>query len=301
MNTVIIIDSSCDLPLEFIEKNKIPFLGLVCHLDGKEYVDDFGKTLTYEKFYNRIREGCMPTTSQINVYRFYEAFKKYVEEGKSVIYLAMSSKMSGCYNSAVIAKQQLEEELGDVDISVVDTKSACIGEGLLVYYACEMLKNGATKNEIVDWVENNKINVQHWFIVEDLLHLKKGGRLSAAKANIGTLLQIKPTIYIDKEGNLVNISNSRGRKKAVKGLIDKIREKERETDRDKERTRDRVSRKTHEEDYELDNVDDKVDYQDKRDEEIGKQEKDSKLDNDNQDGQTSAHLSSTELEDRILK
>lgn len=224
MNTVIIIDSSCDLPLEFIEKNKIPFLGLVCHLDGKEYVDDFGKTLTYEKFYNRIREGCMPTTSQINVYRFYEAFKKYVEEGKSVIYLAMSSKMSGCYNSAVIAKQQLEEELGDVDISVVDTKSACIGEGLLVYYACEMLKNGATKNEIVDWVENNKINVQHWFIVEDLLHLKKGGRLSAAKANIGTLLQIKPTIYIDKEGNLVNISNSRGRKKAVKGLIDKFEE-----------------------------------------------------------------------------
>lgn len=224
MNTVIIIDSSCDLPLEFIEKNKIPFLGLVCHLDGKEYVDDFGKTLTYEKFYNRIREGCMPTTSQINVYRFYEAFKKYVEEGKSVIYLAMSSKMSGCYNSAVIAKQQLEEELGDVDISVVDTKSACIGEGLLVYYAYEMLKNGATKNEIVDWVENNKINVQHWFIVEDLLHLKKGGRLSAAKANIGTLLQIKPTIYIDKEGNLVNISNSRGRKKAVKGLIDKFEE-----------------------------------------------------------------------------
>ncbi|WMJ80143.1 DegV family protein [Clostridium sp. MB40-C1] len=224
MDTVIIIDSSCDLPLEFIEENKIPFLGLICHLDGEDYVDDFGKTLTYEKFYSKIRQGSMPTTSQINVYRFHEMFKKYVQEGKSIIYLAMSSQMSGCYSSAVIAKQQVEEEIEGVDISVIDTKSACIGEGIIVYYAYEMLKNGSSKEEIVKWIEENKLKVHHWFIVEDLIHLKKGGRLSATKANIGTLLQIKPTIYIDKEGNLQNINNVRGRKKAIKALLDRMEE-----------------------------------------------------------------------------
>ncbi|MCY6958136.1 DegV family protein [Clostridium brassicae] len=224
MDTVIIIDSSSDLPLEFIEENKIPFLGLICHLDGEDYVDDFGKTLTYEKFYSKIRQGSMPTTSQINVYRFHEIFKKYAQEGKSIIYLAMSSQMSGCYSSAVIAKQQVEEEIEDVDISVIDTKSACIGEGIIVYYAYEMLKNGSSKEEIINWIEDNKLKVHHWFIVEDLIHLKKGGRLSATKANIGTLLQIKPTIYIDKEGNLQNINNVRGRKKAIKALLDRMEE-----------------------------------------------------------------------------
>lgn len=224
MDTVIIVDSSCDLPLEFIEENKIPHLGLVCHLDGKDYIDDFGKTLTYKDFYNKLREGSMPTTSQINVYRFQELFKKYVVEGKSVIYLAMSSRISGCYSSAVIAKKYIQEDYPNADITIVDTKSACIGEGLIVYYAYELLKKGASSKEIVEWVEENKLKTHHWFIVEDLIHLKKGGRLSSAKANIGTLLKIKPMIYIDKEGNLQNITNIRGRKKAMKILLDKFEE-----------------------------------------------------------------------------
>ncbi|MCY6372084.1 DegV family protein [Clostridium ganghwense] len=224
MNTVIIIDSSCDLPLQFIEENKIPALGLICHLDGEDHVDDFGKTLTYEYFYKRIREGSMPTTSQINVYRFEELFKKYVKEGKAIIYLAMSSKISGCFNSATVAKKLVEEEFKQADITVIDTKSASIGEGLLVYNAYEMLKNGATKEEIVSWVEENKLNVQLWFVVEDLMHLKKGGRLSAAKANIGTLLQMKPMLCVDKEGNLKNTNNIRGRKKAIKSLFDRFEE-----------------------------------------------------------------------------
>lgn len=224
MNTVIVVDSSCDLPLQFIEENNIPALGLICHLDGEEHIDDFGKTLTYEHFYKRLRVGSMPTTSQINVYRFEELFKKYVKEGKSVIYLAMSSAISGCYSSAVIAKQSVEEELKDADITVIDTKCASIGEGIVVYKAYEMLKNRATKEQIVNWVEENKLKVQHWFSVEDLIHLKKGGRLSATKANIGTLLQMKPILSIDKEGNLKNTNNVRGRKKAIKSLFDRFEE-----------------------------------------------------------------------------
>lgn len=224
MNTVIIIDSSCDLPLEYIEENKIPALGLICHLGDEEYEDDFGKKLTYDYFYDKIRNGVMPTTSQINIYRFQELFKKYVQEGKSVIYLSMSSKISGCYSSASIAKQTIEEEFQDADITVIDTKSASIGEGIICYNAIEMLKDGASKEKIVKWVEDTKLKVQHWFIVEDLMHLKRGGRLSATKANIGTLLKIKPIIYIDKEGCLQNLENARGRKKGIKMLMDKFEE-----------------------------------------------------------------------------
>lgn len=224
MSTVIIIDSSCDLPLEYVEENKIPALGLICHLEDEEYEDDFGKKLTYDYFYNKIRNGVMPTTSQINIYRFEELFKKYVQEGNSVIYLSMSSKISGCYNSANIAKQTIEEEFKDADITVIDTKSACIGEGIIVYNAIEMLKNGASKEEIVKWVEDTKLKVHLWFIVEDLMHLKRGGRLSATKANIGTLLKIKPLLCIDKEGCIQNLGSARGRKKAIKMLMDKFEE-----------------------------------------------------------------------------
>lgn len=224
MNIVITTDSSCDLPLEYVEKNNIPVMGLICHLEDKDYIDDLGKTLTYEQFYGSIRRGAMPTTSQINVYRFEELFKKYVKENKAVIHLSMSSKISGCFSSANIAKQLVEEEFKDADITIIDTKSACIGEGIIVYSAVEMLKDGALKEEIINWVEENKLKLHHWFIVEDLLHLKRGGRLSATKANIGTLLQIKPMIYIDKEGNLENIGNIRGRKKAIKELLNKFEE-----------------------------------------------------------------------------
>jgi DegV family protein with EDD domain len=105
MNTIVTTDSSSDLPLEYVEKNNIPALGLICHLEGQEYVDDFGKTLTYEEFYGKLRNGAMPTTSQINVYRFEDLFRKYAKEGKSIIHLSMSSKISGCYSSASIAKK----------------------------------------------------------------------------------------------------------------------------------------------------------------------------------------------------
>ena len=224
MNIIITTDSSSDLPLEYVEKNNIQTLGLICHLEGQDYIDDFGKTLTYEEFYGKLRKGAMPTTSQINVYRFEDLFRKYVKEGKSIIHLSMSSKISGCYSSAIIAKKTIEEEIKGADITVIDTKSASIGEGILVYTAVEMLNGGASKEEIINWVEENKLKLHHWFIVEDLIHLKRGGRLSSAKANIGTLLQIKPLIYIDKEGNLENLSNIRGRKKAIKSLIDKFEE-----------------------------------------------------------------------------
>ncbi|WP_392485948.1 DegV family protein [Haloimpatiens sp. FM7315] len=224
MSTVIMTDSSCDLPLEYIEKNKIPFVSLTCHFKKSDYRDDFGSSLSYREFYDGLRNGEMPTTSQVNAYQFEETFKKFVKEGKSIIYLGMSSSISGTVNSANIARQAVLEEFKDADITVIDTKSACIGEGLLVYRAVEMLKKGMAKEDIIKWIEDNKLKVNHWFIVGSLKHLRYGGRISGAAATIGTLMKINPLICIDNSGKLINHTNIRGRKKAIKFLLNKFKE-----------------------------------------------------------------------------
>lgn len=224
MRPVLLIDSSSDLPAGYVENNEFHVLGLTCIFKGKEYEDDFGKTLEYKYFYNAMREGEVPTTSQINTYRFEEVFRKYAKEGKPVIYIGFSSALSGCISAAMTAKDNVLKEFGDADITVIDTKSASLGEGLLVYYACEMLKEGSTKQEIVDWIENNKLKVNHWFTVEDLVYLKRGGRLSAASTVIGTILDIKPVMHVDNEGRLIPVTKVKGRKKSLKALAEKLEE-----------------------------------------------------------------------------
>jgi DegV family protein with EDD domain len=192
IETVIITDSCSDLPLRYVEENNIPVLGLTCHFKGGDYEDDFGKTLGYGEFYAAVRSGEMPTTSQINSYRFAQEFKKYASQGKAVIYIGFSSALSGSVDSARSAREMAIEEYKDADITIIDSKSASLGQGLLVYYAYEMLKNRRPKDEIIDWVENNKLKLNHWFTVSDLAHLKRGGRISAAASAIGTILDIKP-------------------------------------------------------------------------------------------------------------
>jgi DegV family protein with EDD domain len=225
METIIITDSCSDLPIDYVENGNIHAIGLTCHFKGKEYVDDLGKTLSYKEFYEGVRGGEMPTTSQINVHTFAEAFKKFVNEGKSIIYIGVSSALSGTVSSATIAMGQVLEEYADADISVVDSKSASLGEGLLVYYAYEMLKKGSSKSEIVEWLESNKLKLNHWFTVEDLHHLKRGGRISAATAVIGTLLDIKPIMNVNDEGKLTPVNKVKGRKKALKTLADMFKER----------------------------------------------------------------------------
>ncbi|MBE6066492.1 MAG: DegV family protein [Clostridium lundense] len=225
MNTVIVIDSCSDLPRDFVEKNNIPSLGINVVLNGREFVDDFGKTVTYKEFYDAVREGEMPTTAQVNSETYKEEFLKHVKENKSIIYLAFSSGLSGSINSANIAKSEILEEYENADITIIDTKSASLGEGLIVYYAYDMLKKGCSKEEIVNWVEKNKLKVNHWVIADDLNHLKRGGRISGTQAVVGTLLNIKPVIKVDDEGRLIPVAKVKGRKKALKTLVDKFREK----------------------------------------------------------------------------
>jgi DegV family protein with EDD domain len=224
MDTVLLIDSCTDLPQSFVEKNEIPFVSLVCNFKGQEYKDDFGKTLSYKEFYAAVRNGEMPSTSQVNVYVYAEIFKKFAIEGKSVIYLGFSSALSGSLNSAILAKDMVCEEIENADITVIDSKSASLGEGLLAYYADEMLKAGASGDEVVSWLETNKLRMNHWFTVDDLGHLKRGGRVSGTAAFVGTLLDIKPILHVDDEGRLIPVSKVKGRKKSLKTLFEMLKD-----------------------------------------------------------------------------
>ncbi len=225
MDTVFLIDSCTDLPREYVEANNLPVVSLTCNFKGQEFKDDFGKTLGYKEFYDSVRNGEMPSTSQVNVYEYTDIFKKYAMEGKPIVYLGFSSALSGSLNSAILARDMVCDEIKDADITVIDSKSASLGEGLLAYYANEMLKAGASKDELVSWLETNKLKVNHWFTVDDLGHLKRGGRVSGAAAFVGTLLDIKPILQVDDEGRLIPVSKIKGRKKSLKALFEMLQEK----------------------------------------------------------------------------
>ncbi|MGI6684038.1 MAG: DegV family protein [Bacillota bacterium] len=225
MKTMIIGDSCCDLPWEYIEGSRIPIVHYMYLFKGQEYFDDFGKSMSYHDFYHEVRAGEMPTTSQINVHTFEETFEKYVKEGYAIIYVSFSSALSNTYNNAVLAAELLREKYPQTDITVIDTKSASLGEGLILRTAIEMLKEGASKEEIVSWIEENKLKCNHWFTVEDLNHLKRGGRVSGTAAFVGSMLNIKPILHVDNEGRLIPVTKVRGRKKSIKILADMLIER----------------------------------------------------------------------------
>lgn len=223
MNTVIFTDSTCDLPLSYIQDNNIKFLGLTVLLQGKEMTDDLGQTLLYKDFYTMLRNGEVATTSQINSYSFIEAFRKHIEKGEDILYLGFSSALSGTYNSAYLARQEILQEYPEADITVIDTLAASSGQGLLIHYACQMLKAGKSKKEIAQWVEENKLKVAHIFTVDDLDHLKRGGRISSTAAFVGSLLNIKPLLYVNDLGELKPYGKERGRKKAIRAMADELK------------------------------------------------------------------------------
>ncbi|MDO5038264.1 DegV family protein [Clostridium sp.] len=224
-NYIILTDSSCDLPQYIIDKYSIINIGLICSFKNKEYIEDGGKSLEYTNFYNGLRNGEMPTTSQVNSYRFYEIFEKYIKENYSIIYISFSSALSGTYNSSLIAKSEIIEKYPNADISIIDSKSASLGVGLIVYEACKLKEEGKSKEEVVNYIENMKLKVNHIFTVDDLNHLKRGGRISSTAATIGTLLQVKPLLYVPDNGTLCNFGKVKGRKKSIKSLFNKLEEK----------------------------------------------------------------------------
>lgn len=223
MNTIIITDSNCDLPEEFLKKNNIPVIPFHFNLNGKDYEDNFGKSIGYKEFYDELRRGGMSTTSQISPYTYEDYFRKYVNEGFSVIYIGFSSALSESYNHSVLARENVLQDIPDADITVIDSKAASVGQGFLIQKAIDMQKAGKTNEEIITWIESNKMRVNHWFTVDSLDYLKRGGRLSATSAALGTMLNVKPLLIVDKDGKLTPVKKIRGRKKAINELFDEFK------------------------------------------------------------------------------
>lgn len=222
MKPIIITDSCIDLSLDYVKKRDLPIVSFTYNFMGKDLKDDLGQTLSYSEFYNAVRQGEMATTSQVNSQTYVDFFRSFLEQGKSIIYLCFSSALSGSYNSALLAREMLLEEYPEAVISIIDSKSASMGQGLLVHHALDLRDKGWDHQQIVQWVENNKLRIAHWFTVDDLEHLKRGGRLSSTAAFVGSILNIKPVLHVDNKGRLVPVAKVKGRKKAIKALFEKM-------------------------------------------------------------------------------
>ena len=220
---VIMTDSCCDLTDQMARDLELEVLPLTMHMDGQDYPNDLaGTAISNQEFYKRIRAGKLATTSAVNVGQFQDAMRRVLESGRDIVCVCFSSALSTTYQSAVIAAEDLRAEFPEAEIHVMDSLSASLGQGLLLYLAVEQKRKGLTAAELAKWVEDNRLTVCHWFTVDDLNFLKRGGRVSATTALLGTMLSIKPIMHTSDEGKLVPVSKARGRKAAIAALLDKI-------------------------------------------------------------------------------
>lgn len=217
---VIVTDSTTDLPKEYYSEHNVPLIALSYMMDGVTYEDGGG--LSDEEFFNKIREGAMPTTSQINPEQAKSVLEPIVKEGNDVVYIAFTSGLSGSYNSVRIAAEELLEDYPERKIAVIDSLCASMGEGLLLYKAVELRDKGMSMEELVEWIESNKLNVCHDVTIDDLHHLYRGGRVSKTSAVLGSIIKIKPIIHVNEEGKLIVIGKERGRKRAMLSLVDRM-------------------------------------------------------------------------------
>lgn len=219
---VLTCSSTADMPLEYLQAREIPFICYQFTMDGKAYPDDLGQTFPIAEFYRRIAAGSMPTTSQINTANFMEFFEPFLKAGQDVLHISMSSGISGTYGSAYVAQNELAKKYPDRKIYVVDSLAASSGYGLLVDAAADMRDAGNSIDEVRTWVEEHKLNLHHWFFTTDLTHFKRGGRISAASATFGTLLNICPLMNVDKEGKLIPRTKVRGKKNVINEIVKKM-------------------------------------------------------------------------------
>ena len=222
---VITVNSTVDLPREWLEERNVPVIPLKYTIDGETYTDMYG--LSAKEFFDKLREGHMSVTSQINPGEAEEMLEPFLKEGKDILHLGFSSGLSGTLNSMKIAGAELSEKYPEAKIIC-----ACLGEGLLLYKALQLKEKGKTIDEIEQWVEENKLHICHDVTVDDLNHLHRGGRISKTTAVLGTLVQIKPIIHMDNNGKLQVIGKERGRKKSLNRIVDMAVEQSKGWDND---------------------------------------------------------------------
>ncbi len=223
MDFEIVTDSCCNLLEDMIDDFGIHVLPLTFMVDGEDEVYQSylkGERTDLKQFYTMMREGKVFKTSLPNLAESEALFRELLGSGKDVIYLAFSSGLSGTYQALSLMASQLREEFPKRKLYVVDTLAASGGQGLLVWYAVQHARAGEAIDQVRDWVEENKLHLAHWFTVDDLMFLFRGGRVSKTAAWAGTLLNIKPVLHVDDEGHLIPMEKVRGRKKSLNAVID---------------------------------------------------------------------------------
>lgn len=225
MQFEIVTDSSANLPEDMIEKYHLTILSLSFFVDKVEYYGyEKGKLTDLSKFYAMMRDKKDITTSLVNTKLAMEQCEELLKAGKDVLYIGFSSGLSGSYQSVSVALDELKENYPDRQILYVDTLAAALGEGLLVRYAVDLREEGKTIGEVYQWLLDNRLNLCHWFTVDDLFFLKRGGRVSATTALLGTALNIKPVLHVDDEGHLIMMEKARGRRKSLDALVNHLKE-----------------------------------------------------------------------------
>lgn len=220
---VILTDSSCDLPAELADQMQLTVLPLTVDMDGKlyrNYLD--GREIGFHEFFEQVVTAKSAKTSAVTSEQFMEVLEPLCQAGVDVLYLAFSSGLSGTYNSGAIAMRELSEKYPERKLYAVDSLCASLGEGLFVDLCHEKKEAGMTIDELRDYAESLKLHICHWFTVNDLMFLKRGGRVSAATAIVGSVLSIKPVMHMDNEGHLIKIDVARGRKASLRALVAKM-------------------------------------------------------------------------------
>jgi len=223
-NFVISCCSTADLSKEHFEKRDIKYICFHYELDGVDYKDDLGQTMSFEEFYKAMENGADTKTSQVNAEEYEQEFEKHLKEGKDILHLCLSSGLSGSINSAMIAKDILSERYPDRKIYIVDTLAASSGKGLLVDKVADLRDEGKTIDEIYDWVMANRLKLHHWFFTSDLTFFVKGGRVSKIAGFFGGALSICPLLNVSNEGKLIPREKIRTKKKVILAAVDKMEE-----------------------------------------------------------------------------
>ena len=222
---VIITDSSADLSDQMVKELGVEVLPLAFNMGNATYRNwPDNREMDPAKFYKQLREGGLATTSAVNVSEYTDCIEPHLKAGRDVLVMAFSSGLSATCHSARIAAEELSEQYPERKVYVVDTLAASLGQGLLVWYAARMKNEGKSMDEVRDWAEENKLHLCHWFTVDDLHFLKRGGRISPATAVLGTMLSIKPVMHVDDEGHLIKMGTARGRGASLKALVDHMAE-----------------------------------------------------------------------------
>ncbi len=222
-NFIILTDSTTDLPIDLANSHNLEVMRLKFLLNGKAYENYLdNREMDPVVFYNALLGGSLPTTSQVNPDEYLEAMKPILDSGKDILLLVFSSGLSSTFNSARIATEELQEQYKDRKIILIDTKAASLGEGLLVHLAAKQKEQGKSIDEVAQYVLDMRYKIAHWFTVDDISHLRRGGRISAVASFVAKLASIKPILHVNNEGKLIPRHKALGRKKAIRSLLDEM-------------------------------------------------------------------------------